>query len=66
MSSAINLLTNSPEISGLSKRDVFELNLSQDDESIRQQRCGKDFSNVWEPLTLSLPKGVLKQDLFHN
>ena len=35
MSSAIKLLKNSPKISCLTKRDVTQLNLSQNDKTIK-------------------------------
>ena len=34
LSSAVNVLRNSPGISDITKRDVFQLNFSQSDETI--------------------------------
>ena len=35
LSSAVNVLANSPKISDLTKTDVFQMSLSQKDETIR-------------------------------
>ena len=63
LSSVINVVSNSLKISDLTKRKGFQLNLSQNHERIGWKCCGADFSSVWDPLTRSLPKKVLKQDL---
>ena len=59
LSSAINVLTNTPKISYLTLREVFPLNLSQIDGKC----CRADFSSVWDPLKRLLPKSILKQYL---
>ena len=54
---------NSPKISDMSKRDVFQLNLRQDEDTIGSKCCRVDFNSVLNALIRWLCKGVLKQDL---
>ena len=61
-SSAVNVLTDSPRISYVTKRDVFQLIFSQTDEIIIKKCCCADFRSVWDPLIRWLLKGVLKKD----
>ena len=61
--SAVNGLTNSPKISDLTRRDAFQLYILQNDEIVKWECSLADFCSVWDPLTRSLPKGVLKHDL---
>ena len=60
----VNLLTKIPKILDLIKREVSQLNLSQNYEKIGQKICHADFSSFWDPLTYSLLKKDLKQNLF--
>ena len=61
VSLAVNVLTKSPKISNVIKRDIFQLNFGQSDETIFWKCCRADFSSVWDPLTCWLSKGVLKR-----
>ena len=63
MSSAVNLLANSPKISDLTKRDIFRINLYQNDKTKRQNSFCEDFRSVLEPFPRCLWMGVLKQYL---
>ena len=65
LSSAVNVLTNSFKISDPPKADFFQLNLPRVNEKRGKWWCRADFSSLWNPLTRSLPNGVLKQDLLH-
>lgn len=56
----VNVLKNSYILSYLDKRDVFILNLSQNDEKIDQKFCCDNFSKFSVPLTCSLPKFAFK------
>ena len=51
LSSEVHVLTNSPEISDLTKRNVFQLNLFQSDKITGPKCCRADFSIVWDRLT---------------
>ena len=64
MSSAVNLLINSPKISPITNRHIFGLNVHLSDEKIWWKGCRQDSSNVLDPLTCWLSKGVLKGGLF--
>ena len=55
------MLTNSLKISDQTKRDVFQLNLSDINGKLGSKCCCPDFSSVWDPLTQGLSKGVMKQ-----
>ena len=44
------MLTNSPKISDITKRNIFQLYFPQSDEKILYECCRADFSCVWEPL----------------
>ena len=57
---AVNVLTSSPKISDLTKREVFKLNLSDNDEKVRSNCPLEGLSSVCDPLARELPKGVLK------
>ena len=57
------MLKNSPKISDLTKRDVFQLNLPEINRKLAWKCCPAGFSSAWDPLTLWLLKGVLKQEL---
>ena len=48
LSCAVNVLTNSPKTSVLTKRDVFKLNLSRKDDTIEEKFCRADFNSVWD------------------
>ena len=45
------MLTKKPKVSDLTKRDVFQLNLSQNNETIGTKCCRAEFSSVWYTLT---------------
>ena len=60
LSLAVNVLTSSPKISDLTKREVFKLNLSYNDEKVRSNCSLEGLSSVCDPLARELPKGVLK------
>ena len=60
---AVNVLANSPRISDLIRRDLVEFNFHQNYEIMGKNCSRTDFSSVWYPLTLCLPKGCLKQDI---
>ena len=62
LSSEFNVLTNRPKISDLIKRDLFQLNLSQNDQTIGKRCCRADFTGVSDPFTRSLPNCPLKTD----
>lgn len=47
--SAVNPWTNSPKNLGLPKKDVYQLNLSQNDDTIRWKYSSVDFSSVLNP-----------------
>ena len=63
LSSVVNVLTNNVKISDQSKADFAILNLPRINEKRGYQWCRAHFSGVWNPLTRSLPNGVLKQYL---
>ena len=65
LSSAVTVLKNSPKISDLTMRDVFELNLSLNNETIAKTFSGADFCSIWDPFTRWLPKGVLKRNFLY-
>lgn len=64
LSRTVNVLRNSPRILNLTKWEFFQINMSQNDETIEWKCCRGDLSNAFHPLTPWLPKGVLRQDLF--
>ena len=63
MWSAVNELPNSPKISALTKKDVFQLNVFSSNRKLREKRCREDYRNVLDPWTRWFPKVVLKQEL---
>ena len=62
MWSAANVLVKSPKSSYVNKTDVFSPNLSQSNQKLRWKCCRADFSNIWDPWTRWVSKGVLKQE----
>ena len=60
----VNVLTNSLYIFDLIQGDVFQLNLFWINEKLRWKGFRQHLGSVWDPWTLWLPKGVLKQKLF--
>ena len=48
LSSSVNVLKSNPKILDLSKREFFELNLSQNEDKIGSKRCREKFSSVWD------------------
>ena len=59
----VNMLPHSPEISDLTKGDIFGLNFSKINWKLGWKNCSAAFGSVSEPWTRLLEKGVLKQDL---
>ena len=58
---AVKVLSKSLKISDHTKGDFFQLNLPRINEKRGQECCRADFSSVWNPLTRSLPNGVLNK-----
>ena len=52
----MNVLTDSPEISDVTKRDVFRLNLTDKNETIEQKSFSLDFINVLDQSAHRVPK----------
>ena len=63
-SSEANVLTSSPKILHVNKRDFFLLNFLGGDRQICKRVCGVDFNSAWESLPCCLSKGPLKRDFF--
>ena len=61
-SSAVNVLTCSPKILHVNKRDFFQLNCLGSDQWISQRCCDADFNRASERLPCCLSKGPLKLD----
>ena len=61
LSSAVSVLTNKPNISDITKRNIFHFGSFQRDNKRLQKCCRADFSSVWESLGCWLSKGFLKQ-----
>ena len=61
-SSAANVLTSSPKIWHVNKRDCFQLNFLPSDHWIRYSWCDPDLNCAWARLPCCLSKGLLKQD----
>ena len=61
-SSAANVLTSSPKIVHVNKRDIFQLNRLGRDQWIWQWCCDSYFNIVWAHLPWCLSKGRLKPD----
>ena len=62
MSSAANVLTRSPRIWHVNKRDFLSLYCLVSDPQLRKRCCGADFNNVLDPLPCCFWKGTLKVD----
>ena len=60
-SSAANVLTSSPKIWHVNKRDVFQLNWLGSDQWIWESCCDGDFNSALARLPCCLPKGSLKR-----
>ena len=60
---AVNVLPESPQISRLTTRNVFQLNLSCVNRKLRRKCCRANFSSVCHPWTCWLSIRVLKQEL---
>ena len=56
------MLTSSPNIWHVNKRDFFQLNSLSSDQSIWQRWCDADFNSVWARLPYCLSKHPLKRD----
>ena len=63
-SSEANVLTSSPKILHVNKRDFFLLSFLGGDRQICKRVCGVDFNSAWESLPCCLSKGPLKRDFF--
>ena len=63
-SSAANVLTSSPKIWDINKRDFFLLNWLCNDHWIWKRCCGVDFNSAWRLLPRCLSKGPLKRDFW--
>ena len=63
MRSEVTMLPENPKTLDLTKRDLFQLNLSQISGKSGLNCCSAGFGCVWDPWTRSLSKVVLKQDL---
>ena len=63
MQYAVNLLKNSPKISDLTKRVVFQLSLREIKSKLGSKWCSADFSSVRNRLARWLLKGDLEEEL---
>ena len=61
MSSAVNVLTNSPKIRHVTKRDFFRLNSFHVDQYIWERCCRPDWNSVLAHLPCSFWQGPLKR-----
>ena len=61
-SSAGNVLTSSPKILHVNKRDFFQLNYLGKDQWIWSRCCDADFNSAWARLPCCMSKGLLKLD----
>ena len=59
---AVNVLSGTPKILDLIKKNFFELYLAQKKEKVGQKFFSAYCRTFWDSLTLSLPKGFHKQD----
>ena len=60
--SAANVLTSSPKILHVNKRDFFQLNFLGSDRWMWERCCDADFNSVWARLSCCLSKCPLKWD----
>ena len=65
-SSAANVLTSSPKIFHVNKRDFFQLNWLGSDQWIWKMSCDADLNSSWARLPCCLWKGPLKRDFLDN
>ena len=61
MSLAVNVVRNIPKIQSNTDGDLFQVRFSQSDEKMWWKCCHGNFTNIWNPLTCWLWKGVLKR-----
>ena len=61
MSLAVYVVTNTPNIANITKRDIFQISFPQCDEKLWSKCFHADFTDVCNPLTSWLLKGVLKR-----
>ena len=61
-SSVANVLTTSPKILHVNKRDFFQLNWLGSGQWISAKVCDADFNSAWARLRCCLSKGPLKRD----
>ena len=61
LSLAVNVLTNTPKISHITKGDVFHIRFSQSVERIWWKCSHRDFASVWDPLICWPWKRFLKR-----
>ena len=50
LSSAVNVLTNTPNISHITKTDIFQVIFPEIDEKYNKSALMQIFSSVWDPL----------------
>ena len=62
-SSAANVLTSSPKIFHLNKRELFKLNFPERVPLIWSMCCDVDFKSAWAGLPCCLSKNSLKRDI---
>ena len=60
-SSGANVLTTSPKIWHVNKRDFFQLNFLGSERWISSRCCNVDFNSAWPRLPCCLSKGPLKR-----
>ena len=66
LSSAVNVLTNTPKISHITKGDVFHIRFSQSVERIWWKCSHRDFASVWDPLICWPWKRFLKRSYLES
>ena len=65
-SSAVNVPTNSPAVSDITNRNVFQLNFSHNNEKIWWKHCLLNFTSVRDPLTCWLFEAYSELGLFRH
>ena len=61
MSLAVNMLRNTPTIYHVTKGHILQIRFRQSNGKILWKYSHADFIQVWDPLTCSLSRGVLKR-----
>ena len=57
------MLSSSPKFSDLIKKNIFKLNLAQNDEKVAQKYFSADFRSFWDSLSRSVQKACQKEAL---